>query len=136
MTELRLEGVSFEYPGGVRALEGVDLVVKSGESLALVGANGSGKTTLLRHLDGLLRPTSGRVLHDGEEIGSRPGATSSDDIWQRVLWTINEFVIPNGYEIRPEHVIIPGALTGLHPGKPGNYVIDYAGLGKIEFEVR
>ncbi len=65
MTELRLESVRFDYPGGVRALDGVDLVIRPGERVALVGQNGSGKTTLVRHLDGLLRPTAGRVLVGG-----------------------------------------------------------------------
>ncbi len=71
MSELRLEEVEYDYPGGVRALDGVDLVVPAGSSLAIVGANGSGKTTLARHLDGLLRPTAGRVLVDGEDAASR-----------------------------------------------------------------
>jgi energy-coupling factor transport system ATP-binding protein len=65
VTELRLEGVTFDYPDGTRALDGLDLVIEPGVSLALIGANGSGKTTLARHLDGLLRPTAGRVLLDG-----------------------------------------------------------------------
>ena len=65
MTELRLEGVTFSYPNGTLALDGIDLVVSTGSSLALVGANGSGKTTLARHLNGLLRPSSGRVVVDG-----------------------------------------------------------------------
>ncbi|MGD8683031.1 MAG: ABC transporter ATP-binding protein [Chloroflexota bacterium] len=67
MTALRLEGVAYEYPDGTRALDGVDLDIPAGSSLALVGVNGSGKTTLARHLDGLLRPTRGRVLVDGED---------------------------------------------------------------------
>ncbi len=67
MTELRLEGVTFDYPDGTRALAGIDLVIAPGEALALIGANGSGKTTLARHLDGLLRPTTGRLLLDGAE---------------------------------------------------------------------
>jgi len=70
VTELRLEGVTYEYPAGVRALDGVDLVIPAGGSLALIGANGSGKTTLARHLDGLLRPTHGRVLIDGEDAAT------------------------------------------------------------------
>jgi energy-coupling factor transport system ATP-binding protein len=65
VTELRLEGVRFDYPGGVRALDGVDLVIRPGERVALVGQNGSGKTTLVRQLNGLLRPTAGRVLVGG-----------------------------------------------------------------------
>ena len=67
MTELRLEGVTFAYPAGPPVLEDLDLVVPAGRTLALIGANGSGKTTLARHLDGLLRPTRGRVLVGGED---------------------------------------------------------------------
>ncbi len=68
MTSLALEGVGFVYPDGTRALSGVDLAIGSGELVAIVGQNGSGKSTLVRHLDGLLRPTDGRVLHDGADI--------------------------------------------------------------------
>ncbi len=70
MSELRLEGVAFDYPDGTRALDGVDLVIEPGVALALVGANGSGKTTVARHLDGLLRPSAGRVLLDGEDTAA------------------------------------------------------------------
>jgi len=70
MTELRLEGVTYDYPDGVRALEDVDLVIPAGSSVGLVGANGSGKTTLARHLDGLLRPTAGRVLIDDTDAAT------------------------------------------------------------------
>lgn len=71
MTALRLESVRFQYPNGIVGLGGVDLLIPSGQSVALIGANGSGKTTLLRHLDGLLRPTSGRVLIDEEDVAGR-----------------------------------------------------------------
>jgi energy-coupling factor transport system ATP-binding protein len=55
------------YPGGTRAVDGVDLVIRRGERVAIVGQNGSGKTTLVRHFNGLLRPTAGRVLVDGTD---------------------------------------------------------------------
>jgi len=71
VTEVRLEAVDFTYPDGTRALDGVDLVVPAGSALALVGANGSGKTTLARHLNGLLRPSSGRVAVDGIDAAER-----------------------------------------------------------------
>ena len=67
MTELRVEGLVFDYPDGTRAVDGVDLVIPAGQRLAIVGRNGSGKSTLIRHLNGLLRPTTGRVLHDGAD---------------------------------------------------------------------
>ncbi|MGZ6338865.1 MAG: energy-coupling factor ABC transporter ATP-binding protein [Candidatus Limnocylindrales bacterium] len=64
---LALEHVVFDYPDGTRALAGVDLIIAPGERLAVVGQNGSGKSTLVRHLNGLLRPTEGRVLVDGRD---------------------------------------------------------------------
>jgi energy-coupling factor transport system ATP-binding protein len=77
VTELRLESLVHEYSGGVRALDGVDLVIRGGERVALVGQNGSGKTTLVRHLNGLLRPSSGRVTVDGVDAASRTVAQLS-----------------------------------------------------------
>lgn len=65
MPEVRLEGVWREYPGRVCALQGVDLAVRPGEFLAVVGRGGSGKTTLLRLIAGLDRPTRGQILLDG-----------------------------------------------------------------------
>ena len=71
MVELRAEGLIHVYrTGAVRALDGVDLVIGAGERVALIGQNGSGKTTLVRHLNGLLRPTEGRILLDGTDAKS------------------------------------------------------------------
>ena len=64
---IELEGLVHVYPGGTRALDGVDLRDRDGERVAIVGQNGSGKSTLVRHLNGLLRPTEGRVLIDGDD---------------------------------------------------------------------
>jgi energy-coupling factor transport system ATP-binding protein len=66
-----VERLRFRYPDGTRALDGVDLAVPTGQRLAIVGQNGSGKSTLVRHLNGLLRPTEGRVLLDGADTGDR-----------------------------------------------------------------
>jgi energy-coupling factor transport system ATP-binding protein len=60
---------------GVVALDGVSLDVARGSVLAVVGPNGSGKTTLTRHLNGLLRPTAGRVVVDGHDAAREPVQT-------------------------------------------------------------
>jgi energy-coupling factor transport system ATP-binding protein len=58
---IQVEGLTHRYPNGVVALEGVDLTVRKGEFLAILGQNGSGKTTLVKHFNGLLEPTEGTV---------------------------------------------------------------------------
>lgn len=68
MNSIELEGIHFAYPESDEILKGVDLKVKAGEFLSLVGQNGSGKTTLAKHFNGLLRPTKGKVIILGEDI--------------------------------------------------------------------
>jgi ATP-binding cassette, subfamily B, bacterial len=66
---IRFEGVEFIYPDATTpALSEIDLHVRPGESLALVGQNGSGKTTLIKLLTRLYRPTKGRILLDGLDL--------------------------------------------------------------------
>ena len=63
---IEARALSFNYPDGTLALTGIDLEIKHGEFLALMGANGCGKTTLLKHFIGLLQPSSGQVILDGK----------------------------------------------------------------------
>ncbi len=66
---IRFERVSFTYPGTTEpALRDIDLQIRPGQSLALVGENGSGKTTLIKLLTRLYRPSSGRILLDGLDL--------------------------------------------------------------------
>jgi cobalt transport protein ATP-binding subunit len=64
---IEVEGLTYRYPNGVEALESVDLTVRRGEFLAVLGQNGSGKTTLVKHFNGLLKPTEGSVRVNSEE---------------------------------------------------------------------
>jgi ATP-binding cassette, subfamily B, bacterial len=66
---VQFEDVEFRYPGSSRiAVTGINLQIRRGESLALVGENGSGKTTLIKLLTRLYKPTSGRVLLEGRDL--------------------------------------------------------------------
>jgi ATP-binding cassette subfamily C protein len=73
------EDVTFAYDGGQPALSHVNMSLRPGESLGIVGETGAGKSTLVDVLLGLLQPTSGRVLLDGESLAGRERA------WQRLI---------------------------------------------------
>src|SRR6266567_3432408 len=70
---LRLDNVHAFY-GPIHVLFSIDLEVRDGEIVALLGTNGAGKTTVLRVISGVLRPELGHVTWNGERIdGHRPG---------------------------------------------------------------
>ncbi len=73
---IRVENLTHTYGVGTpferSAVEGLSLSVYRGELLGLIGHTGSGKSTLIQHLNGLLRPTAGRVLLDGQDIWAEP----------------------------------------------------------------
>jgi branched-chain amino acid transport system ATP-binding protein len=77
---LRLEAVRAAY-GPVEALRGIDLEVRAGELVCLLGANGAGKSTTLRAISGLVRPTAGRIVFDERSItGAEPSAVLAGGI--------------------------------------------------------
>lgn len=68
---VQFEDVWFTYPGAKEpALRGINLHLRPGQKLALVGENGSGKTTLIKLLTGLYKPSQGRILLDGQDLQS------------------------------------------------------------------
>lgn len=69
---LKVEGLT-KYFDGLKAVDGVDFHINKGEILAIIGPNGAGKTTLFNLVSGMLRPTSGKMIYQGEDItGLKP----------------------------------------------------------------
>lgn len=92
--------------GGVRAIDGVNLEVGKGEIVAVIGPNGSGKTTTFNVVTGIIRPTSGSIIWDGENeiAGARP-------------WTIFALGIARTFQnirLSPGLSIIENIMTGLY----------------------
>jgi ABC-type cobalamin/Fe3+-siderophores transport system ATPase subunit len=92
-----LNDIHFGYPRAGRdplpVLRGVDLDVKSGEMVALLGANGSGKTTLLRLVSGVLKPDHGTV----EVAGRQVGEWTRDALARRVAVLPQQLDLPDGF---------------------------------------
>ncbi len=76
MAVLEVQNLTYTYATGspfeMQAIREVSLCTRPGELLGIIGHTGSGKSTLVQHLNGLLRPTGGKVLLDGEDIWARP----------------------------------------------------------------
>ncbi|MGX8703592.1 MAG: energy-coupling factor transporter ATPase, partial [bacterium] len=70
--QLELENVTYSYSKGTayetKALDAVSLKIRKGQFIGVIGHTGSGKSTLIQHLNGLMRPTEGRVLFEGKDI--------------------------------------------------------------------
>ena len=69
--ELRLTGIAKRF-GATRAIDGVDLAIRRGSFVALVGASGSGKSTLLKTINRLVEPDEGTILLEGEDVRDGP----------------------------------------------------------------
>src|ERR1700754_4362936 len=65
---VKVDGLVREFKGGIRAVDGLDLLVREGEIYGFLGPNGAGKTTVVRILTTLLRPTAGRALVAGHDV--------------------------------------------------------------------
>ncbi len=84
--DIRLKDVSFRYPGSdTLVLDRINLTIKRGQHVALVGENGAGKTTLLKLLAGLYKPVSGEVVVDGVPLKS-----ANIQTWHRQLGVLSQ----------------------------------------------
>jgi signal transduction histidine kinase/ABC-type multidrug transport system ATPase subunit len=80
---LSVEGLTVDY-GALRALDGIDLEIRAGETVALAGENGAGKSTLVRCIAGDIIPDSGRILITGQRVAANPAAVSRRGV--AVVW--------------------------------------------------
>src|SRR3990167_5286940 len=71
MSSLEARGLEVSYVG-IRAVKGIDLVVRRNELVCLIGANGAGKTTTLKSLCGMIAPSRGEILYEGAPVTGRP----------------------------------------------------------------
>jgi len=96
VTVLALEDVTKSYEGGVHALRGVSLAVAAGELLAVVGPSGSGKSTLLHVMGTLDRPTTGRVVIDGVDVGEASDAVLAGLRSRAIGFVFQQFFLLDG----------------------------------------
>lgn len=121
-TVLRAQGLELAF-AGIKAADGIDLEVREGEFLAIIGSNGSGKTTFLNMCTGYLRPTAGKVYLDDKQItGMAPRKIARRGI-------ARAFQIPQLFtdQILLSNVMLAiasrrGIWEGLRPLNRSNYV--------------
>jgi len=105
MSLLAVDGLHAGY-GDFKALHGVSFAVEPGEIVCVVGANGAGKSTTLKSIIGIVRPTAGTVIFDGEHIeGRAPG-----EVVERGL-----ALVPEGRNLFADMTVEENLMVGAHP---------------------
>ncbi len=99
---LRVENMSVQY-AAFKALHGVSLEVPDGKIVSIVGANGAGKSTLINAVSGLLRPTTGKVFFDDDDLTTMP----AHDIVR-----LGVVQVPEGRMLFPELTVFENLLSG------------------------
>ena len=98
----------------VEALRGIDLDIRSGEVIAIIGRSGSGKSTLAHVMATLDRPTSGKVLINGSEVGWRSRRASNSLRNQEIGFVFQQFFM-NARDSVLDNVMLPMMIAGIRP---------------------
>lgn len=98
----------------VEALRGIDLDIRSGEAIAIIGRSGSGKSTLAHVMATLDRPTSGKVLINGSEVGRRSRRASNSLRNQEIGFVFQQFFM-NARDSVLDNVMLPMVIAGIRP---------------------
>jgi ATP-binding cassette subfamily B protein len=122
---IRFQNVSFTYPGtDRRVLDDVNLELKAGSVVAVVGENGAGKTTLVKLICRLYQPTSGRILVDGIELARMPV-----DAWRsRLSGAFQDFF---KFEFKARHSVGVGDILRLDDDAAVRAAVDRAGATDV-----
>ena len=128
MELIRLEKIGKTYPqpqGTITVLNGIDLSIQTDEFIAIVGPSGCGKTTLLRIINGLITPTSGRVLYRGKPLdGVNLGCAMVFQSFALLPWLTVRENVELGLEAR--------GMDAAQRGPKANFFIDKVGLDGYE----
>lgn len=98
----------------VEALRGINLDIRSGETIAIIGRSGSGKSTLAHVMATLDRPTSGKVLINGSEVGRRSRRASNRLRNQEIGFVFQQFFM-NARDSVLDNVMLPMVIAGIRP---------------------
>lgn len=127
------DGVSKSFGAGVQALDEVSLNVRSGEFAVLLGLSGSGKSTLLRQVDGLQRPSSGKIDVLGNDVGGLRGAELRA-LRRRVGFVFQQFYLVGALTVLEN--VCTGALGRLRGPRLGLFSypkqVRYAAMDQLE----
>ena len=104
MKMLKVENLVVSY-GGIEALKGISLKVPKGQIVTLIGANGAGKSTLLRSIVGLVKPKSGQIVYNGDNITG----LNSQQIVKKGLT-----LVPEGRRIFPNLTVLENLQIGAY----------------------
>src|SRR5262245_13638992 len=122
---IRFENVSFVYPGTERrVLEDINLEIKAGSVVAVVGENGAGKSTLVKLLGRMYQPSSGRILVDGRELARMP----VDDWRSRLAGAFQDFF---RFEFRARHTVGVGDVPRLDDVPAASSAVGRAGADDV-----
>ena len=122
---IRFEGVSFAYPGTDRlVLEDVNMHLKAGSVVAIVGENGAGKTTLVKLLSRLYPPSAGRILVDGVDLARMP----AEDWRARLAGAFQDFF---RFEFRALQTVGLGDATRIEDTRAVHTAVERAGADDV-----
>lgn len=107
---LKTENLKKSY-NGIEVISGQNLEINAGETLAIMGKSGSGKTTLLKMLGGIVKPDSGTVIFDGEDIFSKSEKERCRLRREKIGFVFQNYELVPEFNIR-ENIVFPLLLDG------------------------